>query len=316
MKNHNIPETISKNGLSYFTIEGNSKSNKIYIFLPGFGAYKENYISYISFFKDDYNHLYILDLPLQGSKGNGSIDSIIENIAEFSRIIVNKTISIIDIGGHSLGALSVLKLISGKYVIPNATSNKLKIDLLLSKTRYVILYALVPDFKETIGIKTIEFFRGIPCYISFIILNTIINIPQKVFSYFTINKYFKFSINRNNTPQYFGAVIKDFKLYLNNIESSEEFISNLTNDYPYSNKIKILTQIGTLDWLVKPWNKKRKRILETITKNENHKLIFVENLGHFLTTKFNLDINMNKQILLNKDIVQNTKKLIKYDLPF
>ena len=82
------------------------------IFLPGLGAYKENYIDFTYRISKKYQFIYILDLPQQGSKGNWTVGSMVDNLKEFLREKDNCSIKEIHLSGHSIGGVAILSFLT------------------------------------------------------------------------------------------------------------------------------------------------------------------------------------------------------------
>ena len=99
-------KTKKVNGINYVAVKGNDNSDRILIFLPGIGSFKENYIKHLFKLRPYYKTLYSVDLPEQGSKRSWGIGNTVDNLKEFINIIDDNNIRSIHLSGHSVGALS------------------------------------------------------------------------------------------------------------------------------------------------------------------------------------------------------------------
>ncbi len=323
-----------KSGISYITLEGTGAKGSVLIFLPGVGACKKNYIYHLESFRPYYSKIYSIDLPEQGSKGEWKIGTMVDNLAKFIRIIDSDSINKIDLAGHSGGALAILSfifnynskvemgLLKNLNNINNSDHGSLIKDLLYDsnfakktpesiKVDKLFLYAPPDNFNIVLPRKLAKALNNMKESHLALLLNTFINRPLLYMSYLKRSKYFKFKISDSKKPQFFCLIVQDHTSILDYIESALnlfEVIKIIKNDsrYRMDEILKgnnILIQYGSLDWILKPFFTRAKSLEETYKFSSDVKTVRHKNLGHFLNKKMGPDINLNAQMLTNKNVI-------------
>ena len=88
-------EIKTHNDIRYLLVNG-IQNKKALIFLPGLGAFKENYFEHALCLKNYYSAIYIFDLPEQGSKGSFTIGMMVRSgVISFSKSPEANTIRVI-----------------------------------------------------------------------------------------------------------------------------------------------------------------------------------------------------------------------------
>lgn len=322
------------NGLSILEAKGRGLSNKILIFLPGIGAYKENYISHVINFIPFYRKLFIIDLPEQGSKGKWRIGTTADNLKEFLVHISNECESI-DLGGHSAGALASIACILNydstieKEIIDcyNGTnfkaaalntflkdSNFGKPTVVFKKLKNIFLYAPPDTFDIVFKRSHSQMLGRLKEHTVKRILDIFLNAPMKIMGLLTLHNKVTFKFTSQDKPQFFALVVKDYQdffHYVNHYPTIFELLPHLENDLQkrIQKALKgkrILIQYGSFDWLIKPFGKRKKSITESFSYLPNTTIHKIKFCGHILSKRFNPDVNMNSQMVAHKEIIMNS----------
>ncbi|WP_298238075.1 alpha/beta hydrolase [uncultured Algibacter sp.] len=317
------------NTISYLEILGVKSINKVLIFLPGLGAYKENYIDFSKSFSNNYKSIYILDLPEQGSKGEWTIGNMVDNLKEFINRIDQSYISEIHLAGHSAGALAIVSFLCNmntkveeKLMQSRLKSIDISSDIMAmgfgqipkeaKKVTKLFLYSPCDSFANVFPKFFIKRFIKLSESKAMRIMNILINKPSYLLKLLTFKRKFNFQINLHNKPQYFGLVLnnhKTFFKYIYNYRCIFEIkeILNLKLEKQISdilNAKRIVLQFGRLDWLLISKNRCKKQMLSNFKICENIVIIEHKKLGHFLHKPFSLDLNLNNQMLINKNVIK------------
>lgn len=332
------PEFVQGNisGISYGFIETSSTSDRILIFLPGIGAYKENYVDHILAFTPYYSKLFILDLPEQGSRGCWQIGVMVEQLAEFIRSIDSPGINRIDLAGHSAGALAAISFVANYNTLleqrlseaVTSINSRTAITSMPSlegtgfatrfheteKVSRLLLYAPPDSFDHvfdrlySIGLsgKSEQFVRNM--------LNIVVNRSMLFLRLFGSSPYFSFRLDRSDKPQYFRLIINDHIRFL---KYTSEYLT-LFEVFQFMDKTdrdklatilsekRILVQYGSSDWIVKPFKKRVRSFVENIKIADSIKLERHKFLGHMLNHRFRPDINMNAQMVTNPEVISES----------
>lgn len=331
-----IETPISKNfkDIDYYKIKGLSSCCRVLIFLPGLGAFKENYIEFLNNFKLDYSSIYCLSLPEQGSKGVWTVGFIVDNLKEFIEFINDSNENEIHISGHSIGALSCLSFIvnynsESEYELnqldlnevslkknqKNFIPNEPKESLMVTK---LILFSPPDSFKVVLPPKLINYLKNKSLKKIKKILNIFINSPQKFFGYFNTKSYFKFKKNKLGNAQYFNLVVKDYnKIFEYVLRYNTIFELYKYSDFSFKSRVnnivsnkQIIIHYGAFDWLLKPYFKRRIEIESNFNLNNSIRICRYKSLGHLLNRKNSLNINLNNQMITNKKVISYTKHFI------
>lgn len=331
-----IVRSKNQNNISYFELEGKSDDYRILIFLPGIGAYKENYLDHLQYFAGLYSKIYALDLPQQGSKGLWTIGNMIDNLKEFIRWIDGSKITEIHLGGHSAGSLAIISFLvnynqSIEQIFAENSENKISRNIyskLLSngftdsppeadKVTKLFLYATPDSFNVVFSQKLSGKMKDWRKWTLKFCLDLVVNIPMKLLKIFTINTKTDFRFNGKSLVQFYGLLIenhREFLNYVSNYKTIFEIYWNVDHQFKalISNSIgerKVLIHYGSCDWLLKPWLKSR-NIERNYQFNNNIQIVRWNKLGHILRNRKRLDINMNQQMITNRNIIERTKLLI------
>ncbi len=326
-------QKFETNKIQYLSIRGNDNQNRILIFLPGIGAIKENYFVYAKSIAQNYNKTYILDLPEQGSKGKWTIGTMADNLREFIKEKDRDSIKEIHLAGHSAGAIAVLSFMYNynskieNYFINNLAKESNK-NIIFKKAKAIgfiktftekkkitrlILYAPIDEFEVVVSKKVIKIISKLNEYFLKIIFNFFVNLPMLIINKLGKYKYVKIKLSKNCKLQYFGLKINDTKSFFEYIynyttifqlyqyfENNEKTqLSNVLTDK------QIIIHYGSKDWLLKSLKRNKVKMLVNFRMHNEFEIIEHKKLGHLLANEFNLDINLNSQMLTNKNVTIN-----------
>lgn len=318
------------NRVSYIELQG--KGAVTLVFLPGIGVGNENYIDFLNSIKEYYNRIFCLDLPSQGSKGSWRIGNIVQNLHEFIQYIDADT-KLLHLGGHSAGALAVIsavanygpdleeELLSGKYCPEDDLSGILKKfgfatkNENLRKVEKIFLFAPPSSFKNVfppelasfLGSRSRIFVKGL--------FNFGVNYPMLIGRLFQNHSYYRYKISNTCCPQYYKLVLSDHVAFTEYIlkyktvfdilaQSDQSFLRNLVENL---DRYKTIVQFGSWDWVINS-RKNKKPLLESFKLIFSPETMIVySGVGHFLNSKYSLDLNLNNQLLLNKDMLTRLK---------
>lgn len=330
-------ETGNINGINYFMISGHVSNGRVLIFLPGIGAYKENYCQHLAYFRDHYQYIYAIDLPEQGSKGVWSIKCMVDNLNEFIHYCDSNEIQCFHLSGHSIGALAVFSSIisynncygnSLFYKTIESIKDNEKNDLLYlnellfnkrlnKKVSKLILYSPPNSFNIVLPKRIAGWIKTLNQSKVRRLLNFMVNFPMILLKKRKHKQFVDFKITKTGKPQYFNLVLNDHILFFDYIQNYKTvFELNEKNSYPFSELItnsigtkKILIQYGLYDWVIKPFIGKnefeRKYSIHSSIDIVSHK-----HIGHFLRKRYSIDINLNKQFITNKNVLEQTTEFI------
>ncbi|MEN8153322.1 MAG: hypothetical protein ABFR75_04810 [Acidobacteriota bacterium] len=333
-----VEETI-RNDISYIKVDGQNKLNKVLIFLPGIGACKENYIEHLKSLDHYYSKLYSLDLPEQGSKGTWRIGNMVSNLNEFIKIIDDNSVHSIDLAGHSAGAIAILSFILSynnsveeklcdlflksdrKNLINSVLENSEfgKSPPIIEKIGKLFLYAPPDSFGIVFPKKLSSSLSGVKEINLSKALNIIVNTPMAFFNLFTRNPYFEVKKNHLKKPQYFKLVVENHNLFFQYIF---RYLTIFELYYFLNSELQelirkklsektILIQFGRLDWLIKPFFKRKKKLNDILGLSGKEKIKIHKFLGHLLNKRASLNINLNRQMITNPDVIKESIKYIK-----
>lgn len=322
-------------GISYSRIEGTGTKNNILIFIPGIGTYRANYVSHLRSFIEYYSFIYILDLPEQGSKGSWRIGDMVDNLKEFIKEIDSTEITNIDLGGHSAGALAIISFLMNYnskvedfLIKENENKNKFNEKLFEAgftesfpesrKVNLVLMYcpphsfnAVFPrSFSIVLKNKKASYIKNI--------LDVVVNVPMRIIHWFQRNNDFKFSLEGSDLPYYYNLKLTDHQRFFDYVSKYETFFElyqklNASNEKRVAEIIsgkRIFIQTGGLDWLINSYRMNENLRSEfckcqSEIKFKKHKL-----LGHLLRKKLRFDINLNNQMVTNKEVLSESKHFI------
>ncbi len=269
----------------------------------------------------------------------------VDLLKEFIDIIANKTIKNIDLAGHSAGGIAAISYLLDynskvEFELMNLYSSKpdnldksinevlLNSGFASSREKYrkirnIILYA-PPDtfdivFKKSISRRLIH----APQKFLYYTTNLFINYPIMFLGIFRSNPYFHFKINKQKKFQYFRLVVENHKIFFQYMSAYKTIFELYPNfnielkkmvDEILSSK-NIILQYGSHDWLIKPFFGRKTRIIKNFNIDDSILIIKHKYLGHMLNRKLKFDVNMNRQMLKNKDVIQATKNFIAIIIP-
>jgi pimeloyl-ACP methyl ester carboxylesterase len=329
-------ETENINGIHFLQIDGQLENGIILIFLTGIGTCKENYIEHLISFRSDYETIYTMDLPEQGSKGKWTIGNHVNNLKEFIRVLDNPHIRQIHLSGHSAGALAIISFLVNyncdveNILLQRAGEPRDYNDLTKTleqsgfgqevpeaeKVSKLFLYAPPYSFNVVFPRKLSRVLeRRSQAFIK-VLFDIFINIPLLLLGFLGKNEYFRFSLNKSSQPQYFMLVLsnhKDFFNYVSRYETLFELFKKVDESLKIKvSKIledkKILIQYGSIDWLLKPNNRKKKSFEDHYKMHSDIKVVRHKFLGHILNRKFYLNINLNRQMITNSSVIKTSKE--------
>ncbi len=323
--------------IQYLKIDGKVNYHRILIFLPGLGAFKENYIDFSEQVSSCYDAIYILDLPQQGSKGEWTIGTMVSNLVSFINHIDNKLVKEIHLAGHSIGAVAILSFIfnlnkdveDAILSNSNGTQGENELQLIINKgftkeleeskkVTKLFLYSPCDSFENVFPkyfVKKLENSREGSVKT---ILDLCINKPMTLLKPISHKKHVDFHLNHKRKPQYFGLIIEDYKSFFNYIynglcifELVTMFNDELKSliDELFENK-KVVIQYGSLDWLLISRNRSKRKMLSNLKVCDDASVIEHKYLGHFLYKKHSLDINLNNQMLINSNVINQSLKFM------
>lgn len=323
--------------ISYLQIKGKEKQSKVLIFLPGLGAYKENYIRYAESLAPNYKSVYILDLPEQGSKGEWTIGNMVDNLKEFIRKIDVSSISEIHLAGHSAGAVAIISFLCNmnktienvllnsnrEAIKTNVSSNLIEMGFGQSpmeskKVTKLFLYSPCDSFANVFPKFFVKQLMQLNEKKAMWIMDVLINMPSRLLKRITFKKKFNFQINPSKKPQYFRLVLNNHKAFFNYIynykcifELKEMLDSKLREQINETlSKKRIVIQFGSFDWLLISKNRCKREMLNNFKVCNNIEIIEHNNLGHFLYKPFSLDLNLNNQMLINSSVINTSLNYI------
>lgn len=248
-------------GIQYIEFSGHhSQNSKVCIFLPGLGAFKENYIHLAEYFRSFYEQIFILDLPQQGSTGKWRIGTICDHLKFFIEKKVNSNTEI-TLAGHSAGAYSILYFMlgySGKlenYLIEHASAHntdktladgEAQLPSTLSedfsrrleyinhlKVNRILLYAPPDQLRQALPYILLSKLYPLKNKTVGTLLNILVNYPQAFLNLFH-SGYIKFNFsavsNRNHHIRFLGLKVEDHKTlldYLTQVPDISQYINFL-----------------------------------------------------------------------------------------
>lgn len=325
---------IKTNNISSLEISGKNLKDKVLIFYPGLGAYKENYIAFSESLASNYKSVYILDLPEQGAKGEWTIGNMVDNLKEFINKIDNENLSEIHLAGHSAGAVAIISFLCNmdraiEDIFLNS-NNKISMSSSLiemgfgqlplesKKVTKLFLYSPCDSFANVFPKFLVKQLMRLNEKRAMQVMNILINKPSRFLKTLTLNKKFNFKINTNKKPQYFRLVLKNHKAFFNYIYNYKcifelnEILDNKLRkriNNALSSK-QIVIQFGSFDWLLISKNRCKKEMLNNFKVCSNVEIIEHNKLGHFLGKPFSLDLNLNNQMLINKSVINTSLNYI------
>jgi pimeloyl-ACP methyl ester carboxylesterase len=316
--------------INYRKINGNDNENKILIFLPGIGASIDNYEIFARKLINYYSCIYLIDLPSQGSFGEWKIGIIVDMLRIFIEKYVNE--NTLHLAGHSAGALAILSYF---FNYNSETENKISTLNLHDKTRLwnqvitmepvyvdnveaIHLYAIPYNFKLVFPAEISNYLsRSNSKFVKFI-LNSFVNWPQKLIRILNENDYSVDEKIFEPCIRYHNLVIDDHKAFFNYIAKYETLfqhlhLNSLKSDQIIKSRfsgINIAFHYGTFDWIIKPYSKSYMiKAMKILLPNKMQEFQY-KGLGHLLNNKYQLDINLNTNMLRNEDVIKNTIKTI------
>ncbi|WP_420580447.1 alpha/beta fold hydrolase [Reichenbachiella sp.] len=325
-------------GIGYLSIAGIGNQSKALLFLPGTGAFKENYVTFLEEFRSVYGQIFVLDLPEQGSKGAWLFGQMSANLDEFINLKIDDTVHHIDLMGHSAGALAVLSHLTHYNILAEEGVSKLiqqkKMDKenlghALSMAKFCELRNEQKKIKkvvlfsppDSLGVAFPKFWAKILAslntFVIRVFLNVFINFPLKVMGWFLSKSQTRPSFKKSKKPQFFALTFSDHHRFFNYIAHYKtifELFHYLDNHF--QDKLKsalqdkeLCIQYGSMDWVLKPTFR--------INELENNYLIddsiviyCHQGLGHLLKKRRSLDLNLYDQLLINRKVVEKTRQFL------
>lgn len=324
-------------GISYSIIETGSESGDILIFLPGFGASKDNYRVHLGSFRAFYSRIVAIDLPEQGSKGLWRIGAMVDNLTEFIDSLDDDAVKCIDLAGHSTGALAILAYVCNyNSAVENellfavnrssAETRHFEVSACLTNTRFgrmtpsmmkvrnLFLYAPPDKFGVTFPEKACRWLSSLSERTLYRLLNVFINRPMQLLGLLQADSSRRLKINRSKKPQFFRLIVQDYRSFLEYIACSLSMfeIAMLANE-SIKNKISVifetrnvLIQYGSLDWVIKPFFGRTAALERAFRISNETNIIRHQGLGHLLNKRLHPDIDLNVQMLTNHDIISRS----------
>ena len=323
-------------GINFSQLKGKSNNGKILIFLPGIGALKENYSQHLQAFLNSYSSIYSINLPEQGSVGNWSIGTMVENLKTFISYIDNPNINIIHLAGHSAGAIAVLSFlinynttVENNFISKKTPTNcnpadKIKKEIYIKqipeskKVEKIVLYSPPTSLKNEKTKKIILSKITRNQTVVRFTLNLFVNFPMMLFKPFTSGEKTNFKIEKSNKPQYYFFIMDNYRRFLDytlNYQTIFELVSdptniNISDIYKALNNKNILIQYGSFDWLIKFFLIRNRSLANLYNISPNVKIVKHTWLGHFLRKKYHLDINLNNQMITNSKVIKESLKFL------
>jgi len=315
-------------------------SSDILIITPGIGAFKENYLSYAQSFQKQFGKIIILSLPSQGSKGKWSIGSITDTLAIIIKeyLFTYRTLhhSKVFLTGHSAGAVGSImyvlgysqeieSLLCGKSLDKLDIKTNAKIKDALSKNdrcevEGLMLLSPINNFREVFKPFILKNIKKCSEFFIKCVLHMFVNIPTYILGKLIKNSECKQLTISYKKTQYCALINNSHKPIIDhflNFIGVTNFV-NLLLEYSKTisdnNSIKKLLSsfykinkyviMGELDWVARTSFSKKRGLINYIRDVDNTEVYVSNKLGHFLSSRWSLDLNLNSQ-MLNNDIVVN-----------